>query len=137
MRPTGPLASDVDAADVDACRTSGCGRGAEHVDELGLAVAADAGDADDLARPDAEGDLVEASHAVELEREVAQLEHRRRAGRHIVRWRSFGFVDLGAERRRHHLIGGVDVADHQLGEAGRGRACRSAVSSRSDHGAAP
>ena len=41
--------SDVHAVDVHAARRRCCGR-AEHVDELGLAVAADAGNADDLAR---------------------------------------------------------------------------------------
>ena len=70
-------------------------------------------------------DLVEASDTVAFECDVTQLEHRRGVGRRVSGGGDSGPIDFRPERRRHHRIGGVDVADHQLGElAGVERADR-------------
>ena len=87
------------------------GDGAEHraahagkrLEELALAVAGDAGDADDLARMDREGRVRDAQHAAGVDHgEILDLEHRR-AGRALA------LLDL-----QQHA-----PADHRLGELRR------------------
>ena len=70
-------AGDVHPGDVDGAARR-CGHRAEHADELGLAVAAHAGDADDLARRDRDRHVVEQPDAVAFERHRAHVERGQR-----------------------------------------------------------
>ena len=59
----------------DARRTSGVPQADEQLDQLGLAVALDAGDADDLAGVDVEADVVEQPAARPSRSVEAHLAH--------------------------------------------------------------
>ena len=78
----------------------------ERLDQLGLAVALDAGDAQDLALVDGEGDVVEHA-AYAAGRRASRRSSTVRTGRSVT-------VDSAGLRR------GQLAADHQLGELARG-----------------
>ena len=117
----GPGAPGGDVVQADGQRRDGRARarrsGAQahdRVDELGLAVALDAGDADDLALADGEVDVLDQRAAVRAVHhgDVAQLQHRRLAHGRGARLRR---GQLGADHhlgqlpgRRRPRVGGAD-----------------------------
>src|SRR5205814_2222028 len=69
----GRLPGDVLAGELDASGGD-VGHSEDHVDQLGLAVPFDAGHTDDLAAPDAEGDVVQRVTTADGQRNALQLE---------------------------------------------------------------